>query len=127
MSASATQTRARHVLLQRSFESLNQIGPLPAESTISLRRAAKVAVSRSALVYRAVEPKVRADAARGQVHHPHYCRFNLCWINIACTESICIDRQGLGDANRIGELNGATLGQTGRNHVFSQIPRRIGG
>ena len=40
---------------------------------------------------------------------------------------IDINRQGLRDTNGIRKLNGAALGKTGRNDIFCQIARRIGG
>ena len=41
--------------------------------------------------------------------------------------SVDIDRQRLRHADRVGELDGAAVGEPGRDHVLGEIARRIGG
>ena len=51
--------------LDSRFQGIDQIGALPGEAAICIRRAAKVAVGSCALVDGFVQTQMRADAARG--------------------------------------------------------------
>ncbi len=53
--------------------------------------------------------------------------FQQSFVDLGGAVGIDIDRQRLGDADRIGELDRDTLGQARRDDVFGKIARRIGG
>src|SRR5207245_5502325 len=54
--------------LHRALERFDEVGLLPGEAALIVRRAAEMAVGRGARVDRPVEVEVLADAARRQVH-----------------------------------------------------------
>lgn len=92
------------------FERLDQVSALPREAAVGFGGAAEVAVGRGTRINRAVKAKMRADAAGRQVHHLCDGALNLGGVHIARAEGVSIDRERLGNANRVRELNRATLG-----------------
>ena len=69
-----------------------------------------------------------ADAARRQVHHLVQRRFSsLRLVDLAGAVQVDIDRQRLGDADGVGELDGAALGEAGGDDVLGEVARGIGG
>ncbi len=54
-------------------------------------------------------------------------RHQLLLIDLAGAVGIDIDRERLGDADRIGELDGAAVRETRGDHVLRQIARGISG
>ena len=68
-----------------------------------------------------------ADAARRQVHDLAQRRLELGLVDLAGAVQVDIDRQRLGDADGIGELDGAAVGELGGDDVLGEIARRIGG
>src|SRR6266498_2506668 len=56
--------------LNRALQRFDQIGLLPGEAALIVRRAAEMAVGRSARVDWAIEIEMAADAARRQIHRP---------------------------------------------------------
>ena len=52
---------------------------------------------------------------------------SFCFRDLPRPMRIDIDRQGLGDADRIGKLDRAAIGKPGGNDVFRQIARGISG
>ena len=68
-----------------------------------------------------------ADAARRQVHHLAQRLLELGLVDLAGAVQVDIDRQRLGDADGVGELDRAAVGEAGRDDVLGEIARRIGG
>ena len=58
-----TQKGASSLNLDGRFQRINQIGALPAETAVCVRRAAKVAVGSCALINGFVQTQMHADAA----------------------------------------------------------------
>ena len=68
---------------------------------------------------------MRADAARRQIHQLLQDRGEL--LLVRRSGGIDIERQRLGDADRIGDLDRAALGEPGGDDVLGEIARRVGG
>ena len=68
-----------------------------------------------------------ADAARRQVHHLQQRRFELGFVDLAGAVQVDVDRQRLGDADRVGDLDRAAIGEAGGDDVLGQIARGVGG
>ena len=106
---------------------VRQIGLLPGEAAVRFRRAAEMAVSGGARIDRLVEVEMLANAARREVHDLHQRAFELGFVDAAGPVQVGVDRQRLGDADRVGELQGAALGQAGGDDVLGEIARGVGG
>ena len=52
--------------------------------------------------------------------------FELCLIDLAGAVQVDIDRQRLGDADGIGKLDGAAIGELRRHHILGEVAGRIG-
>jgi len=81
-------------------------------------------------VDRLVEPKVRADPARRQLAElPDAADRSLDRVVADAARAVRVDieRQRLGDADRIGELDGAALGEARRDDVLGEVARGVGG
>ena len=87
---------------------------------------AEVAVGRGPLVDRPVQPEVRADAPRRQVHDLRHRLLDRRLRHLAGAEGVGVDRQRPRHADRIGELQHAALRQPRRHHVLREVARRIG-
>ena len=85
-----------------------------------------MAIGRGALVDRAVQRQMRADAARGQVHDLPDRGLDPGLVHHARAMRIRIDRQRLGHADGIAQLQRAALGQPRGDHVLGEVARRIG-
>jgi hypothetical protein len=86
-----------------------------------------MAVGRRALIDRTVELQMRADAARGQVHDLADGLLDHLLGDFAGAMGVGVDRQRLGHADRIAQLDRAALGEAGGHDVLGEIARRIGG
>ena len=86
-----------------------------------------MAVSCGARVDRPVQLQQLANAARREVEVFQQNALEFFFIARACAVGVEIDRQRLGNADGIGQLNRATIGQTGGNNVFGNIASGIGG
>ncbi len=69
---------------------------------------------------------MRADAARRQVHALGESLFDLGFVNLAGAVRVDIDRQRTRNADRVGELNRAAVGDAGSHDVLGEIARGIG-
>src|SRR3569832_1948855 len=78
-------------------------------------------------IERLVKTQMRADAARLQAHQLRQNLLELRLVDFARAVQIDIDRQRLGNADRVGKLYRATVAKTGRDNVLRQIARRIRG
>ena len=63
---------------------------------------------------------------RRQVHHVAQRLLERRLVDLAGAVQVDIDRQRLGDADGVGELDGAAVGELGRDHVLGEVARRIG-
>ena len=67
-----------------------------------------------------------AQAARLQVHQLRQDLFELRRIDLPRAVEIDIERQRIGNADRVGNLDAAAVGEAGGDHVLREIPRGIG-
>ena len=68
-----------------------------------------------------------ANAARRKIHDFHQRRLELGFVDVAGAVQVGVDRQRLGDADRVGELQGAAVRQSRGDDVLGEIARGIGG
>lgn len=68
-----------------------------------------------------------ADTGRRKVHVLADSRFDLILGDLAGAVQVDIDRQRLGDADRVGDLDRAAVGKTGGDDVLGKIAGGIGG
>src|SRR5690606_11065080 len=104
---------------------LHQIGALPGEGAITAWLAAEMAIGGGLAVDRLVEVELLADAGRRQVHDLSQGSFQPRFVDLAGTVQVDVDRQRLGDADRIRKLNGAAVGQARRNPVLGEVARGV--
>src|ERR1700734_1774141 len=86
-----------------------------------------MAVGRCPPIDRAVQLKCPTNAGRTQGKEFGKKLLQLCLVDLAGTVGVDIDRHWVRPPNRVGDLDGATLGQTSSNHVFGQVSRGISG
>src|SRR5690349_15424694 len=86
-----------------------------------------MAVGGGAGIDRLVEAEMVADAAGREIHEIAQGLYQLRLIDFAGAVSIDIDRKRLGDADRIGELNGAAIRETRSDHVLREVARGVSG
>src|SRR6056297_4357583 len=86
------------------FQRVDQVGPLPAEAAIGLRRAPEMPVGGGARIDRARQFEMLADAARGQVHDLTDRFFDSGFRHLAGAVRLHVDRQWLGDTDRVAQL-----------------------
>src|SRR4051812_20132170 len=108
------------------LEVRHQVGALPREAAVLLRRAAEMAVRRGAGVDRFVEAEMLADAARREPHELLQNLRQLVLVHLAGALAVDIDGQRLGNADRVRELDRATVGEARRDDILREIARRIG-
>src|SRR3954470_7373771 len=109
----------------RALERLDEVGLLPGEAALIVRRAAEMAVGRGARIDRAVEVEMGADTARGQVHRLGDSLLELVLGDLSGAVGVDVDRQRPRHADGVGELQGAAIGQTGGNDVLGDVARGI--
>src|SRR3546814_7066009 len=85
---------------------------LPREG-VALGGAAEVAIGCGLPIDRLVEPEMRADALRRQTHEPRDRGLDAAFLDRARAVQVDIDRQRLGDADRVGQLERATAREPG--------------
>src|SRR5262245_5511734 len=62
----STGHRRRPGLFRRPAQFVDEVGALPGETAVRLRRAAEMAISTGACIDRAIEAEMLPDAARGE-------------------------------------------------------------
>src|SRR6266700_2489426 len=92
---------------------VDEIGSLPGKAAIGLRRAAEMAVGAGSRIDRPVEAEMLANAARRQVHHLAEQLFQPRLGDLAGAVAIDVERQWLGDADRISDLDAAAAREAG--------------
>src|SRR3546814_1107318 len=70
---------------------------------------------------------MRADALRRQAHEPRDRGLDAAFLGRARAVQVDIDRQRLGDADRVGELDRATAREPGGDDILREIARDISG
>src|SRR5690606_13827212 len=105
----------------------NEVGLFPAEAAVAAGLAAEMAVGRGLGIDRAVEIELGADAAGAEVEYFAEHGFELGFLDLAGAVQIDIDRQRLGDADGVAELDRGTVGETGGDDVLGEIARGVGG
>src|SRR5439155_6090732 len=103
---------------------LNEVQPLPGEAAVRLGQTTKVAVGGCTRVDRPVQAEMCADAARRQIHY--FLQHHSQPLFIDSSTCVNIERQRLGNPNRISHLDRATRGESGTDDVLRQIARSIG-
>src|SRR5262245_30068483 len=111
---------------ERAAKLGDEIEPLPGEAAIGLRRPSEMAIGGGARVDRLVKPEMRADAARRQVHQLLQDARQLGLVDAPGPAEIDIDRERLCNADCIGDLDRAALGEPRRNDILRQIACRVG-
>src|SRR5438045_2199947 len=89
-----------------------------------------MSVGRRGPIDRLVEAEVGTDAARRQLPQLADAANRLLDLVVADAAGamrVDVERQGLADANRVGELDGAARGEAGRNHVLGEVAGDISG
>src|SRR3546814_15112801 len=99
---------------------------LPREG-VALGGAAEVAIGCGLPIDRLVEPEMRADALRRQAHEPRDRGLDAAFLDRARAVQVDIDRQRLGDADRVGELDRATAREPRGDDLLGEMARDIGG
>ena len=92
--------------------------------------AAEVAVSRGRTVDRLVQPEISADSARreaAELVDAADCLLQLVVRDDSRSVRVDVERERLGDADRISELDGAAARQACRDDVLGEVPRGISG
>ena len=114
-------------LAKLGLQCVNEVCFFPAKPAICVRCSPEMTIGGCAGIDRLVQPKVGANATRGEVHN--FCENCLQpgLINIACIMQINSDRERLGHANGIGKLLCATACKARGNDIFRQIAAGIGG
>ncbi len=93
-----------------------------------IRLAAEMTVGRGGHVDRSVQMQMLANAARRQVHQVAQASLDARLVHVlAGVLQVDIDRQRTRDADRVADLDGAAIGQSGRHDVLRQIAAGIGG
>src|SRR5215470_5230626 len=103
---------------------LDAVRPFPRELGL---RAPEVAVRRGLFVDRAAELEVLDDAGRREVEVPPHQALEDLVRDLARAECVDHDRDWLGDADRVGDLNLRPLGQSGRHDVLGNVARHVAG
>ncbi len=110
----------------RSLELVDQVGLLPREE-VALGVAAEMAVAGGLLVDRLVELEMLANALGRQAHQLGQHFFQLGLGDGAGAVRVDIDRQRLGDADRVAELDRAARREARGDDVLGEVARDIGG
>src|SRR5256885_8513837 len=112
--------------LERATQLVDEIEALPGEAAIRLRRAAEMSIGGGTRIDRLIEPEMGADAAWRQIHQLLQDARQLVLVHLGRAVGLDIDRQWLGDADRIGDLDRAALGKTGGDDILGEIARGLG-
>src|SRR5688572_4137993 len=110
---------AYRLLLERCLEVVDEVGALPREE-VAVGCAAEMAVCGGLLVDRLVKAEMGADAARGeaaQLLDAVDRGLDLVVADCAGPMGVDIERERLGDADRISQLDRAALGEAGGDDV----------
>src|SRR5438270_4938065 len=86
-----------------------------------------MAIGGGARVDRAVETEMAADATRGDIHRLGRRLLELVLRHLTGAVGVDVDRQRTRYADRVGELQRAAVGETGRDDVLGDVARGIGG
>src|SRR5258706_4352238 len=112
--------------LDSLLERFGEIRPLPGEAAIIFRVAAEVAIRRGAGVDRPVEVQVPPDPTGREAHDLAQASLQLVLADFGRAVGVDVDRQRLGDADAVRELDRAAVGKTGGYDVLGEIAGRIG-
>ena len=127
LESSPGAVRRRCCVRNARFSCGARIGLFPGEAAVRIGLAAEMAIGRGARIDRPVELQMLADAARLQAHQLRQHRRQLRLIDFARAVQIDIERQRIGDADGVGNLDRAAIGETRRHDVLRQIARGIRG
>src|SRR5690606_6855216 len=109
-------------------QGVDQIDLFPREAAVLVRCPPEVPVGSRARIDRPVQLQVLTNPARRQVDHvsPAEHLGHLPFVELAGAVSLYIDRQRLRNADRVGDLDDAAVGEAGGDDVLGDITRRIG-
>ena len=116
----------RRTLFHRTFNRCGEIGLLPGEAAILVRRAAEMTVGGGAPVDRPVELEGAADVGRRQAEQLRQDLLELLFFHLAGAVGVDQNRHRIGDTDRVGDLDRAALGNAGGHHVLGEIARSVG-
>src|SRR6185312_996887 len=111
--------------LHRALERVDEIGPLPGEAAVLFGGAAEMTVSRGAAVDRPVQLQRATDVGRRQPEQFRQHLLELLLVDMRGAVGIDQQRHRIGDADRVGDLDGAALGKAGGDHVLGEIARGV--
>jgi len=99
----------------------------PRRTNRRVQPAAEVTIGRGLGIDRLVEVQVPADARRRQVDNLADRGFHLIFGHLlACFVQVDIDRQRLGNADGVGQLDRATISQAGGDNILGEVAGDIG-
>src|ERR1700704_6038298 len=116
----------RSPLADRASDVLHQIRLLPGEAAVLVRCAAEMTIGGGAPIDRPVQLERAANVGRCEAEDVGQDLLELFLVDLAGSVGIDQDRHRVGNADGIGDLDGAALGDAGRDHVLGEIARRIG-
>src|SRR3954470_19705612 len=111
---------------QRALELIGEIRLFPREAAILVGSAAEVAVGGRAAIDGLVELQRAADVGRGEPEHLRQNLLELALVDLAGAVRVDQNRHRVGDADGIGDLDGAALSESRRDDVLGEITRGIG-
>ena len=107
----------------RRPERVDLVGLLPGEVGIV---TAEVAVGGGLAVDRAAEVEVAQDRGRPEVEHLADELLDQRLVDVVRPEGLDVDRERVGDADRVGNLDLAALGEPGGDDVLGHVARGVG-
>src|SRR3546814_670847 len=114
--------------LNRLLQRVDEVGLLPAEQPVR-GLASEMAVGGRRQIDRLVEAEMRANTLRRQANQVRQHLFQPLRGDVAGVRAVQVDveRQRLGDPDRIGQLDRAAACEAGRDDVLGEVAADVGG
>ena len=112
--------------LGEAAERIGEVGLLPGKAALRVGRAPEMAKGGGAGEDRPVELQVFANAARGKVDDFRQRPFELALVDPPGSVQVGVDRERSRDANGVGELQRAAIGEIGGDDIFGELARCVG-
>src|SRR5581483_10129907 len=114
--SAATSPRRRGEVKKshRTLQLIDEVGPLPREAAVLFGGTAEMTIGRGAVVDRPIQLQRAADVGRRQPEQLRQHLLQLLLVDLRGAVGVDQERHRIGDADRIGDLDGAALGKTGR-------------
>src|SRR5215831_3661849 len=104
-SASDTLGEARAVSTRSAAQLVDEIGTFPGKAAVGLGRTAEMTIGAGSRIDWPVEAEMLANAARREIHDLVEELFEPRLSNLARAVAIDVERERLGNADRIGDLD----------------------